>query len=94
MATLAGIVLRDSQPVERAYVRLYGPSGEFVSERYTPADGRFRFYVVPGTWTLEVRAVGVEAHRETVQVGQGDVDLPLRVTSAEPSSQGPGPTVR
>ena len=80
MATISGTVTLDEQPAARVYVRLYGPSGEFVSEQYTKEDGRFRFHVAAGTWTLEVRAAGAETEKRSIDVGEGDAseDVPLR----------------
>jgi hypothetical protein len=50
--------------MEGAYVRLVGPSGEYVSERRTAADGCFKFHVVPGAGEAwKIIAYGPEADR-------------------------------
>jgi uncharacterized protein DUF1416 len=61
---ISGMVIRDGAPMEGAYVRLVGPSGEYVSERRTGADGCFRFHVVPsGDDEWKVVAFGPNAGR-------------------------------
>jgi Protein of unknown function (DUF1416) len=58
------MVVRDGVPMEGAYIRLIGPSGEYVSERRTAADGCFAFHVVPAegeSW--RVVAYGPKAER-------------------------------
>jgi hypothetical protein len=45
---ISGMIVRDGAPMEGAYVRLIGPSGEYVSERRTGADGCFKFHVDSG----------------------------------------------
>lgn len=62
---LAGTVTAGGDPVEGAFVRLLDSSGEFTAEVVSSADGEFRFYAAPGTWT--VRAL----HRE----GAGQAEL-------------------
>ncbi|MGH2687422.1 MAG: DUF1416 domain-containing protein [Actinomycetota bacterium] len=49
---ISGMVVRYGAPMEGAYVRLIGPSGEFVSERRTGADGCFKFHVDGEGWKL------------------------------------------
>jgi hypothetical protein len=80
MATISGTVTLDQAPASRVYVRLYGPSGEFVSEEYTREDGRFQFHVATGTWTLEARAAGAETEKRAVDVKDADAsaDIALR----------------
>ncbi len=77
---IQGAVTLDGSVVGGAYVKLLGPSGEFVSEQYTQDDGRFRFFVAPGTWTLDVRASGAEPELIAVPVAEGEsaVDVALR----------------
>jgi hypothetical protein len=80
MAKITGTVEKDGAPLERAYVRCVGPSGEFVAEEYTGPDGAFVFNVVDGGWTLEVRAAGIDTHTHKVDVADdGDVDVPITV---------------
>jgi uncharacterized protein DUF1416 len=80
MATITGTVTLDQSPAPRVYVRLYGPSGEFVSEEYTREDGRFLFHVASGTWTLEARAAGAETEKRAVDIKDADAsaDIALR----------------
>ena len=77
---IAGVVTTDGKPLGGAYVRLIGPSGEFVSEQYTKDEGKFVFYVAPGAWTLEVRAAGRASSSRTVDVEQerGEVLIDLQ----------------
>lgn len=80
MPKISGIVEKDGSPLERAYVRCVGPSGEFVAEEYTSDNGAFSFHVAEGGWTLEVRAAGVETVSRKVEVTEGaDVETNLTV---------------
>jgi hypothetical protein len=66
-SVIQGVVLRDGQsdgvpngaPVASAHVRLLDSHGEFTAEVPTNAEGQFRFFAAPGTWTLVVLAPGV-----------------------------------
>jgi hypothetical protein len=51
-AIIQGQVLRDSDPVGNAYVRLLDRTGEFTAEVPTSATGHFRFFAGEGDWTL------------------------------------------
>jgi hypothetical protein len=80
MANISGRVTFEGNPHGGVYVRLLGPSGEFVSEQYTKDDGEFTFHVAPGAWTLEARAAGATTATETVEVaGNGDSDAVVSV---------------
>ena len=69
--SISGIVKRDGEPAGSVYVRLVGPSGEFVAEEYTKDDGVFEFHVAPGTWTIEARAAGADTAKHAVDVSEG-----------------------
>jgi hypothetical protein len=62
---VAGKVHAGEQPVSGAFVRLLDASGEFTAEVVSSAEGDYRFYAAPGTWT--VRAL----HRE----GSGQAEV-------------------
>ncbi|MBS2936404.1 DUF1416 domain-containing protein [Nocardioides sp. J2M5] len=55
-AVIQGQVLRASEPVANAYVRLLDRSGEFTAEVPTSATGHFRFFAGDGEWTLRTLA--------------------------------------
>ena len=57
-------------PVSNGHVRLLDASGEFTAEVPTNADGQFRFFAAPGTWTLVVQAPGARIERK-VDAKQG-----------------------
>jgi hypothetical protein len=44
-----GSVVRGGAPMEGAYVRVLGPSGEFVNERRTGPEGTFKLHLTPAT---------------------------------------------
>lgn len=79
MPKITGTVTKGGSPLERAYVRCVGPSGEFVAEEYTGEDGAFAFHVAEGEWKLEVRAADVETTSEVVDVSGEDVTRTLSV---------------
>jgi hypothetical protein len=66
--SIEGTVSREGKPAGGVYVRLVGPSGEFVAERYTQDDGNFTFHVADGTWTIEARAAGAQTATKAVEV--------------------------
>ena len=70
--SIKGTVSRDGKPAGGVYVRLVGPSGEFVAESYTHDDGNFTFHVAAGTWTIEARAAGAETAKQSVDVSTGE----------------------
>ncbi|MBA2414817.1 MAG: DUF1416 domain-containing protein [Geodermatophilaceae bacterium] len=55
---IQGEVTRDGSPVPAAYVRLLDASGEFTAEVQSSAQGHFRFFAAPGSWTLRVLSAG------------------------------------
>lgn len=61
---LAGRVLAAGEPVGGAFVRLLDSTGEFTAEVVSSANGAFRFFAAPGTWT--VRALSRSGNGESV----------------------------
>jgi Protein of unknown function (DUF1416) len=57
-AVVEGKVTRDGAAVSTGYARLLGTGDEFVAEVPLGADGGFRFFAAPGSWTLRVLAPG------------------------------------
>jgi hypothetical protein len=49
---LTGKVKSGGAPVGGAFVRLLDASGEFTAEVVSSADGDFRFFAAPGSWTI------------------------------------------
>ena len=81
---IQGVILRDGDtqnldgvpngtPVANGHVRLLDATGEFTAEVPTNADGQFRFFAAPGTWTLVVQAPGARIERK-VDAKQGVVE--------------------
>jgi hypothetical protein len=58
---IQGSVVKESQPVGGAYVRLLDGTGEFTAEVVTSATGQFRFFAAPGEWTIVALAPGASA---------------------------------
>jgi hypothetical protein len=67
---LTGRVVAGGEPVAGAFVRLLDGTGEFTAEVVASAEGNFRFFAAPGTWT--VRALSRAGNGETAL----DVDGP------------------
>ena len=57
-AIVQGHVTRAGAAVQTGYARLLNDGGEFVAEVPLGADGGFRFFAAPGTWTVRVLAPG------------------------------------
>ena len=53
-------------PVSNGHVRLLDASGEFTAEVPTNAEGQFRFFASPGTWTLVVQAPGARVEKRVI----------------------------
>ena len=51
-AVIQGRVLAGPDPVAAAHVRLLDGTGEFTAEVVAAADGSFRFFAGPGSWTI------------------------------------------
>ncbi len=72
-AIIQGVVTRDGQPVDGAYVRLLDRTGEFTAEVPTSATGQFRFFAAPGEWTLRTLAPKAEINDKKVVAATGIV---------------------
>lgn len=69
---ISGVVTHDGAPVDRAYVQLLNPDGEFVAEVVTTSQGEYRFFAQPGDWTVSVlHRLGRD--RKTVAATQGRI---------------------
>jgi hypothetical protein len=53
-------------PVSNGHVRLLDATGEFTAEVPTNAEGQFRFFASPGTWTLVVQAPGARVEKRVL----------------------------
>ena len=72
-AVIQGQVLRGSEPVGNAYVRLLDGSGEFTAEVPTSATGHFRFFAREGEWTLRTLAPKADPVDKKVVASVGSV---------------------
>ncbi|HEU5004142.1 MAG TPA: DUF1416 domain-containing protein [Actinomycetota bacterium] len=66
-----GTVTKDGTPTEGAYVRVLGPSGEFVNERRTGPDGGFTLHLTQATWTFIAFAPGTNRIEQAVTIEGG-----------------------
>lgn len=73
MTALEGTVVKGGRPIAGVYVRLLGPSGEFVSEHRTRGSGTFRFNVAQGTWTLRWSSPAGANGTRAVELTEGQV---------------------
>lgn len=72
-SVIQGVVVRDGQPVDGAYVRLLDRTGEFTAEVPTGEAGQFRFFAAPGDWTLRTLAPRIAPVDTAVAATRGDV---------------------
>src|SRR3954463_15297705 len=72
-SVIQGVVTRDEQPVDNAYVRLLDRTGEFTAEVPTSATGHFRFFAAPGEWTLRTLAPKAQTRDTRVVAEKGSV---------------------
>lgn len=79
---LTGKVTEGQAPAEGAYLRVNGPTGDFVSEARTGPDGQFGFNLPPGEWTLIALAPGSKRIAQKVNLtSDGDVVIDLSQAS-------------
>ncbi len=72
-AIIQGVVTRDGEPVNGAYVRLLDRTGEFTAEVPTSATGQFRFFAGDGEWTLRALAPKAQIEDQTIVAATGSV---------------------
>jgi hypothetical protein len=70
---IQGSVVKESEPVGGAYVRLLDGTGEFTAEVVTSATGQFRFFAAPGEWTVLALAPGARGET-TVSASRGEIN--------------------
>jgi hypothetical protein len=75
---IQGRVVRGGEPVAAAYVRLLDATGEFTAEVVSSATGVFRFFAVPGRWTLRALAPGARGQQD-VQAGVGFTETRVEI---------------
>jgi Protein of unknown function (DUF1416) len=84
---IQGQILRDGSSdsvpngtaVSNGHVRLLDASGEFTAEVPTNAEGQFRFFAAPGTWTLVVQAPGARVEKKVVAVQGNASDTVIHI---------------
>jgi Protein of unknown function (DUF1416) len=84
---IQGQILRDGSsdsvpngtPVSNGHVRLLDATGEFTAEVPTNAEGQFRFFASPGTWTLVVQAPGARIEKRVVASRGSASDLVITI---------------
>lgn len=79
---LTGRVLIEGSPREGAYLRVNGPSGDFVWEARTDADGTFGFNLPPGEWTMVAFAPGTERVTQQVNLDETSSDVLINLNRA------------
>ena len=84
---IQGQILRDGSsdsvpngtPVSNGHVRLLDATGEFTAEVPTNAEGQFRFFASPGTWTLVVQAPGARVEKRVIAVQGSASDTVIHI---------------
>ena len=72
---MTGKVTVEGQPREGSYIRVNGPSGDFVWEARTDADGSFAFNLPEGEWTVVCFAPGTEKATQQYALTPGSPPL-------------------
>jgi hypothetical protein len=67
-----GHVWRGGAPAERAYVRVAGPDGEYVSEVRCGTSGTFYIPVLPGPWKIICFAPRTNPLEQSLLMVRGD----------------------
>ena len=84
---IQGQILRDGSSdsvpngtaVANGHVRLLDATGEFTAEVPTNAEGQFRFFASPGTWTLVVQAPGARVEKQVVAIQGNATDTVIHI---------------
>ena len=76
---LSGKVRSEGAPVGGAFVRLLDASGEFTAEVVSSADGDFRFFAAPGTWTLRALSPAGNGDASIAPTGAGIHEVDVKV---------------
>jgi hypothetical protein len=84
---IQGQILRDGSSdsvpngtaVANGHVRLLDATGEFTAEVPTNAEGQFRFFASPGTWTLVVQAPGARVEKKVVAIQGNATDTVIHI---------------
>jgi hypothetical protein len=79
---LTGRVTEGESPFEGAYLRINGPSGDFVSEARTGASGQFGFNLPVGEWTLIALAPGARRLSRKVNLTPDTEDIVIDLSQA------------
>jgi hypothetical protein len=71
---ISGVVSRAGAAVDRAYVTVKDPDGNFTGERRTEVggNGRFQFHLGPGRWVLEAKAAGSDPVLQELELASGE----------------------
>ncbi len=69
---IRGVVRRNGEPVEGAYLTL-NQGDDFIAERRTGPDGAYEFHTSPGDWVVICRASGAEPKRHELRSAEGDL---------------------
>jgi Protein of unknown function (DUF1416) len=72
-AVIEGRVTQQGVPVRAGYARLLDEGGDFVAEVPLSADGGFRFFAAPGSWTVRALAPRGARGEQPVTAGYGRV---------------------
>jgi hypothetical protein len=84
---IQGLILRDGSSdsvpngaaVSNGHVRLLDSTGEFTAEVPTNADGQFRFFAAPGSWTLVIQAPGARVEKQITAERGIATDLTIHI---------------
>ena len=77
---ITGRVVSDSgHTVGGASVRLLDASQEFTAELFATADGDFRFFAAPGTWTVRVLSAAGKGDVTVAPAGAGLHQIDIKV---------------
>ena len=76
---LTGRVVAEGHPVGGAFVRLLDGTGEFTAEVVASAQGDFRFFAAPGTWTLRALSPAGNGDASVAPSGAGIHEVDVKV---------------
>ena len=84
---IQGLILRDGSSdsvpngaaVANGHVRLLDSTGEFTAEVPTNAEGQFRFFAAPGSWTLVIQAPGARVEKSITAERGVATDLVINI---------------
>ena len=79
MSTLTGRVTVDGSPVPTAVIEVHNSQGDVVDQVQADEDGRYKYHLSPGDWTLNVWDEQGHRARKGVTIAEDDTSMDIEL---------------